>query len=444
MAFDRNRWKGASTSVNKELSEKTEKMTKSSGGSSDRPGFHTIEDGTNVFRICPPHNPDEPSFQPKCTTWLEIEVNETDKDGKETGKKILKKRPIFNSRVHGGTPKDLVEEYINFVYKSIYDQTQDKDERSKKLAPISGWRGKDGKWNSGIRYSTSYIFYAFKNNKLARLELMKGDKDRMEELNISEDAEDPIVTDVFSDPNEGVSLIIDRKKDDKNKYYNVVAKREFNPKKFKTWDEFMASERLTDEQLMELDKAESLKTLYQNAFKRSDFEKQLEGLRIFDEKNKFQVFENDEFLDIVQEIDGYYPEDGETKFGDEVEDVDEKPNLKSEKAGSGKPKGKFDNFDRGELKLYIKEKGLPIIVKTSMTDDVLRQLITEAEEAPQVNDEVEDEVEDVVEHQPEDKKDLPWEKEERNVAGSTTNASSGLTPKEKIAQMKAKMAANKK
>jgi hypothetical protein len=32
-------------------------------------------------------------------------------DGKPTGKKEIKDRPVFNSRVHGGTEKDIVDEY---------------------------------------------------------------------------------------------------------------------------------------------------------------------------------------------------------------------------------------------------------------------------------------------------------------------------------------------
>ena len=113
----------------------------------------------------------------------------------------------------------------------------------------------------------------------------------MEELNISEDPNDVIVTDCFSDPNDGLSLIITRQKDKNGKWENILNKREFNPKKFKSWDEFIATERITDEQLMELEKAPSLKSLYKS-YKRSDFELALKGLQIFDEKNKFGVFEH--------------------------------------------------------------------------------------------------------------------------------------------------------
>lgn len=362
MSFDRNKWKPASLKANKELSEKVEELTKSQ--SDGRPGFHDIKEGINIFRICPPHNPEHPSFEPKTVTWLPQEVDEM-KDGKATGKKIISNRPIFNSRVHAGTKKDIVEEYVNFVYKLITDAIQDKDERSKKLAPINGWRGKDGKWNSGIRPSTSYVFYAFKDGKLARLELYKTDKDRMEELNISEDPDEVIQTDCFSDPNEGVSLIINRQKDTKTgKFENILNKREFNPKKYKSWDEFMQSEMLTDDQLMELEKAESLHKLYSDAYKRSDFEKALKGLKIFDEKNEYGVFDHDEFLDICGEIDSYYPEDDTTGSDEESKSGDS--------TESGDP---FDEMTRAELKAYITEKELDIQVKPNMPDDKIRDMI---------------------------------------------------------------------
>lgn len=439
--FDRNKWKPAKLESNKEISNKTEEQMKSNYSSDGRPGFHNIDEGVNVFRICPPHDYNDPSFQPKVTTWLPREVDETDKDGKPTGKKIIANRPVFNSRVHGGTEKDVVEEYINFVYKLVAESIQDKDERAKKMSPINGWRDpKTKKWNPGIRYSTAFVFYAFKANKLARLELWKADKDKMEDLNISEDANEVIETDCFSDPNNGVSLIITKQKDKDGKWENILNKRELNPKKFRTWDEFISSERLTDEQLMELDKAPSLKELYKS-YKRSDFELALQGLKMFDETNKFGVFESDEFLDICAEIDAYYPED-------------ELSSLEGKGQEGNSKRDKFDAMDRKELKSYIMDQELEITVKPGMPDDEVRRMIREYK-APIADKKSESKKES--EKLPEEKameehfekkdkeskgvstekSDMPWEEsEEDKVKAQAT--------KDKLAAMRERMKAGKK
>lgn len=440
MAFDRTKWQPAKLESNKDISNKTEEQMKSNYSADGRPGFHTLKEGINAHRICPPHDSNDPSFQPKVTTWLPREVDEM-KEDKPTGKKIIANRPVFNSRVHGETEKDIVEEYINFVYKLVADSIQDKDERASKMSPINGWRdNKTKKWNPGIRFSTAFVFYSFESGKLARLELWKADKDKMEDLNISEDANEVIETDCFSDPNDGVSLLITRQKDKDGKWENVLNKREFNPKKYKTWDEFMASERLTDEQLMELDKAPSLKEIYKS-YKRSDFELALKGLQIFDEKNKFGVFEHDEFISIIEEIDAYYPED-------------ELAALEG-KGQEGKSKSdKFDAMDRKELKSYIMDQELEITVKPGMPDDEVRRMLREYKAPTQSNKATEQEPADdklpeekaMEEHlnkpkneaaESTDKGDLPWDKD-------VVDSDKAQAVKDKLAAMKARMAAGKK
>ena len=94
MAFDRNKWKAASLKANQETTKEAEKLT-SKGNNFDRPGFHSIDDGTNIFRICPPHDAEDPSFQPVCVAKIPLEVDETDKDGKATGKKVIKNKKKY-------------------------------------------------------------------------------------------------------------------------------------------------------------------------------------------------------------------------------------------------------------------------------------------------------------------------------------------------------------
>jgi hypothetical protein len=413
MSSLRDKYKGAQISANKEIVANTERLT---GNREGRPGFHSLKEGQNVFRVCPPHDPKDPSLEPKCVVWIPLRIDEV-KDNQKTGKKIVADRPVFNSKVHAGTEKDLVEEYTKAVAAKIAEECQDKDERQRKLNPITGWRDKKG-WNPGIRYSTSYVLYAFQNAKLGRLEIMRPIKDRMEELNIAEEGSDPITTDVFSDPNNGISLILILGKDIKTgKNVTTVKKREFNPQKFKTWDEFITSERLTDAQLEEFDKQPSLKSIYRDSFKRSDFEKQLEGLQIFDERNGYNMFENEEFLKIVEELDALYPEavaevTEQTVKTEEAAEIPEEeapkkvvksaPSVpvKSVVKPGSKPApveepetevsgDKFDSMNREELKRYRKEKNYQFVITTAFSDDKIRELIREAEVEVESEEEIE-------------------------------------------------------
>jgi hypothetical protein len=95
MAFDRAKWKPANLATNKETSNEAEKLTKSKY-ENNRPGFHSIEDGTNIFRICPPHEENDPSFQPVCVSKIPLEVDETDKDGKVTTVLDSDNKPVYD------------------------------------------------------------------------------------------------------------------------------------------------------------------------------------------------------------------------------------------------------------------------------------------------------------------------------------------------------------
>ena len=74
--FDRSKFKGAKLSTLKETKEKAEETSVRllGGGKNDRPNFHEIEEGRNVLRVMPAHDPEDSSYQPFRTAMLECEL----------------------------------------------------------------------------------------------------------------------------------------------------------------------------------------------------------------------------------------------------------------------------------------------------------------------------------------------------------------------------------
>jgi hypothetical protein len=343
--FDRSKFKGSSIAALKETRKAAEKKSSTFGGG--RPGFHKTEEGMNVFRIAPAHNPDDPSYRPLRTAWLTCEVPKLDDDGEETGKTEEAKRRIYIATIHGKDIKeDPIETYIKYVFAKASDEIDDKDERSKYLAPITGWRGKDKKWNPGIRPSTNYVFYAWKDDELGRIEFYTQILKKMEELNIDEESDEMIDTDCFSDPDDGVHLLIKFDKGAKAGERYQVKKREFKPSKHKTYEAFMEGERITDEQLQELSSKESLKDIYTNVYSKKDFDLALNGLAIFDEANGYNIFENEEFIADLNEIESQVPEKTDKQTVIDGDDIDKNFNKNSKKTDTTADTGGAEDISK--------------------------------------------------------------------------------------------------
>ena len=434
MTSIRDRFQAAKLEANRKVTEEVEKTFKSN---STRGDYHTIDEGKNYFRMMPPHNPDEPSMQAKVIYWLDCKIEEM-KDDKPTGKTLIKSRPIFDSRIHGGTPKDIIDEYINFTKKSIYEAVQDKEEKSKLLAPINGWRDKNGKWNPGILPSQSFVCYATKGEiipeNLGRLELWKKDKETLEKLNISEESDEPIVTDSFSDPDEGVQFIITKGRDEKNNLFTLIQKNTFNARGSKNisgaYEQWASSQVVSDEVLEKLLEMEPLSKQFKNVYKDTDFNRALEALEMFDEKNGYGTFENVEFQKIIEEVAKYYINSNSNER--------EKPTTKEESVvKTVKQKIEksltIDEMDREQLKKYIKEKGYSIRVLSSMSEDMIRDFIvdyeTEDTEEPKNLPEV-----DFSEEKSDIQPDTSFDKEEKEEVFEKKEVIESL--KERLARLK--------
>lgn len=319
MSIDRNKFKGSTLNSIKDEQGRAEKALPALNSGSNRAGFHTIEDGKNFRRIAPPHNEGEPAYRAKSTVFLECEVNEFDDDGNQTGKKELKKKNIFIATQHSLSMKaDPVLTYIDFVNRLALDTITDKDKRQSFLYPINGWRGKDGKWNWGLKPDIKYVCYAWDDKgKLGREELYPKMLDDMKKISISQNSDDAeIVPDIFTDPDEGYPLIITKQKNEKSGKTEYIINCEM-PNKKETWIEFFERHRLTDEQLIELTSKESLKELYEDSYTTRDFEMAVDGLVRFDTIHKYGIFQNEEFLDALEEMRAdcpvYQPKEEESK-----------------------------------------------------------------------------------------------------------------------------------
>jgi hypothetical protein len=387
MGFDRSKFKGAKVATLKNVQNDAKSNITNASNQDGRVSFLKIEEGKNIFRIMPPHPEDKigASYLPKRTAMLSCEVPVYE-NGEITDKKEVKNKNIFIATQHGGLSKDPIELYINYVRQYAEDAIDDKEEKKKFLYPITGWRDTKG-WNWGINPKTSYACYAIKDGALGRLELYESMIKEMDKLvAISEDSDDVMIVDPFSDPDEGVPLIITKQKNDKNKWEYLVSKDEPSRAKRESWDDFFKRVKITDKHLIELNEQKPLSELYgSDVYTKRDWDSALDGLKRFDEKNNFQIFENEDFVAELVELEKLVPE------YKKPEENETKPETK--KVETVEPKEEEDGLDlvslpdmKRVLKSFIKkefgEEYLDQFPKSRIDVEKWYSLYEEGEELP--------------------------------------------------------------
>lgn len=320
MAFDRSKYKAASLSKVSETVQQTKQFDTYFGGKGDYAQFWKQKDGITVKRVLPAHEPGDSPYVPMLTAMLKCEVDDKDKDGNVIGKKIANKK-IFLATLHGGYPYDIIEEYIKRVYEQA-EQLQDKDERARFLNPITGYRmgGKNGTWVPGIRPQLEYVYYALIEGKIWRDSLKPK---QMEALN-KESADlcaqnDTAAVDMFSDPSTGFPIQWSRGKDDNNK--TVETLKSLPLKMGQTWEDYFDKNAVPDKVLEKLDGLPSLQKLYVDCYTKRDFDYALDGLKRFDDANQYQIFAQDDFLDMIEQLQ----EMVEEKTGEKPSGADDLP-----------------------------------------------------------------------------------------------------------------------
>lgn len=282
-----------------------------------------IKPGSNKFRIFPFH-PDsgiDTYSVPKTVSFLTVTKPKRDENGRLVeGETEVKKSPVFNSKVHGNLPKDLVEEYMT-IAKTIAIPAFTDD--AKTQAKIWNYVTYAGKGSKAIKPSDVWVVYAMKEEgkeadgtsvwgKIGQLELKRTITTQMTEQAVafSGDVQTP---DIYTDPDDGICVIITKTGVDKDTEYkaslDTIATKQGN----KLISESVPTP-LTNEQLEAWFKLKPLAALFVNSFKQSDFRLQIEGLQNFDrflasQGYPINVTEMDEFVSVVDELAGLLPED---------------------------------------------------------------------------------------------------------------------------------------
>lgn len=334
--FDRSKYK-PTIMADLKAQENEHETKRPSQGNSGKAGYLTIGKNENKFRFFPCH-PDgggKTYSEAKCVTFLSTE-KPVYVDGKKTDKKELKRSPVFNSKVHGNTPIDLVEEYLRVAKNIAIPAFTDDIDRQDKI-----WKYLTGM--NGIKPIDSWEVYASKFEEgtwspIGILSLKKSITTQLKDIALEFVGNNPVSPDPFTDPNEGIAVIIKKTGEGLDTEYKATLSKIGVGKEAK-FDEVP----LTDEQLEAFDKLDPLHKLYVKSLKRSDFESQVEGLDNFEKElttkklkdkngNEFTanigVFQYEEFqvamdqlLDLIPEAEAKEERDAPTD--DEAEEHEE-------------------------------------------------------------------------------------------------------------------------
>lgn len=373
-AFDRSKFKATSTKKMQKQQDHVENTLGTSKGW--RANFLKLKPGKNKVRIFPAHPGTDSFCYPRTTHYLEI-LAKYQKDGEDVEE--LKKKPIFNAKVHGNLVNDPIDAYIDRAFRMAYDEIQDEKERTKFLAPILNYR-------EGIKGKTKWVVYACiidgDQKEYGRLELPVTVKDSMNELAIGADDDDDVIeTDPFTDPDEGRCIIV--------KYNNKAEKPQDY---YKTSIDLKKATPLNDEELNWLLDQPSLQSILVDAYSMKDFDMAVEGLKRFDEDKGYEIFTFDDYLDTLEIIAKQVPEKEEK---DEEEDEDTPPatkkRTKDDVVKESKKKEKevesdlpfdksLDEMTMDELKGVIRREDLGIRILSKYDEEGVIEMIMEERE----------------------------------------------------------------
>lgn len=413
-----NQFKGTSMQALKEQDDRTNALT---GGK--RFLDHNIKKvGKYRFRIYPGHD-GYPFMLPCSVSFLPIEREKKNEKG-EVEKKIVP-FPVFNAKVHGEQKQDIVELYLAYAEKVIKADSSKLLEQQEKLTILKEGK-KNGKFIGTIRPSMTWKMYADQylgdgSKVFAKLGVAYSIKNKFNSIAVgASDPNDPIVTDPFSDPDTGriITITTNGNDDPKKDYYDVSI-------------DLKGPTPLTEEQLEEYLTVTPLHKLYIKSYKYSDFEMQIQGLQRYDKEHGFGVFQFEEFAKICADY-----EDSISHLKNEQEDLaeeDDSPKKEvkapAKMALSNKQPVEteqeeifdLDLMNRTDLKLFNRDKQLGVVIKTSMSDDDIRQAISKIINAPKVKSATEELME-------EEDDGLPWKADGTEKAGRGKATTIGNSP----------------
>lgn len=368
----RNRFKPSTTTA-------VEQESKKAPGA-DRAGFHTLAVGANYFRLAPVD--DESAFW-RTVSRFNLPSAVKNDQGVPTGE--IKRKQIFDARVHGHTTIDLVDSYVQLARRTA--QSMD-DQRSKAfLAPILG-SGQGKAFVGGITQLPATVTYAWQLSpaddgswvfgKLDRLEVKNSAKIDLNKL-IAGSAS--VGTEPFTDVDTGMPICITSNPNAQDNRQKFVAVFAAHPK-----IGYPKPCPIPTAQLEILVGLDSLTKLYSNSYKKSDLEYGWEGLCLFEQiqnaKPEHQAMglvwnltTNPEMLEILTYLRQEYSDgSGATTNIHMPGIVQNQPSVN----GASSAIDELTPLGRKELRAIIAAEALPIIVGATVSDDSIRESIRDA------------------------------------------------------------------
>lgn len=162
----------------------------------------------------------------------------------------------------------------------------------------------------------NYVAYVWAENDVYRLDLRPDWWKKMKNISMERagGSDDGIINlDIFSDPDEGYPLIINVATDENKKKNFDISCGMPDANKRQSWDDFFAKNRVSDEVFGIMEELPTLDDIYVDVFSRKDWDMQLEGLERIDEEQSYGIFQNDAFLNKLEELDKLVPEEDEIK-----------------------------------------------------------------------------------------------------------------------------------
>ena len=288
--------------------------------------YLNLEDGKTLkIRIFPAHPGHEQFYVPKKCYWLSFPAE----DGGDN-----KRGTVLDSIVHGGTKMDLVQEYVKYAKKKYGDDDD-------KMETLTG----TGMNSNALNPQYSWLCYASIVSQDEELhpkvwEFKKMVRDALNKLAFDEDNDEPIEVDPFTDPDDGLVLAVKYlKKPNKKKgenYYEVDFAKTGKKKE-------AYSRAITDEELEAFSRLKPLNEVVPR-YTKKEFDRALEGLQCWDEEFDFNLFDDDEWLEIVEAVKEQY------NGSSDDDDEDEKPKKKTVKKTTKKVEEEEDADDEEEKK----------------------------------------------------------------------------------------------
>ena len=379
MSTLRNQFKATPTTNMKKVKEEEDSKIQTGTRRTDR---IEIKDGLNKIRLFPKHTGEENFYHILAQHWLTI----SDDGGEDV------RRTVLNAKIHAGWSNDPIDAYITYVKENLSSTDAEDAAKIKKLV--------DG-YNGGLVMQTAWVAYAKKvqkdsANPIEMFEFKKTVRDGINDESIIEDEDESISTDPFTDPDDGKCLLLT---------YNSKAKKAADYYKVQISKTPTA---LSDEELEKFAKMTPLSQLPMFEYTEEMFELALQGIEHFDTEQEIDLFDTEGFQSIIEELRENFNQKTTTKKKPAAtpskpskkieEEVEEEEEIEEEVEETTDSEDQFSEMDRTELKKFIAKEKLGISVKTSMSDEDIREEIraqySEEEEEVEEEEEIEEEVEE--------------------------------------------------